>query len=355
MVYTKKSYRELCSSERGSGGVIALILLVIVALVGAMVFMSKNVNDAQNGETKTASSSSDEGENASVDNPNENPVIARVYGEEITRQDVIDLVNVMPPQMRQFPLEQLFPMALEQLINNKIVDKNAANAGLENDEFVKEQLKQAKEQIIRTKYLEDAVKAKITDERLQEEYKKYIANFPEVEEVKASHILVDDEKIAKDIIAKLNKGEDFAKLAKEYSKDGSSENGGELGYFSEKEVVPEFAKAAFETKIGEYTKKPVKSNFGYHIIKVEDKRKRPPAEFAQAKPYLEKELQRIVLDEMVKDWRENAEIERFDINGKPITEQEPAAGEADENAPITEEAVEVEVETETENGAEESK
>lgn len=354
MACNMKLSNETYSSERGSGAVVALVLVVIAALVGVLAVMSgkinlPNSNGGDNNAVETASAT--DGEVAKE----ENPVLAKINGEAVKRQDVIDLVNVMPAQMRQIPLEQLFPMALEQLINNKIIDKKANKAGLEKDKFVKEQLKQAKEQIIRTKFLEDSIKAGMTDERLQEAYTKYVANFEEVEEVKASHILVDDEKLAKSIIVKLNKGGDFVALAKENSKDGSSENGGDLGYFSEKEVVPEFAKAAFGTKIGEYTKTPVKSTFGYHIIKIEEKRNRPAAEFAQAKPYLEKELQRAVLDELVLEWRTGADIERFDINGKPIADQEPAAGSETEevaseepvvddaeNAAVADEATETE-------------
>ncbi len=149
----------------------------------------------------------------------------------------------------------------------------------------------------------------------------------------------------------IDKGEDFAALAKENSKDGSAENGGDLGYFAQNEVVPEFASAAFATDVGSYTKTPVKSEFGFHIIKVEEKRKRPPAPYEQVKPYLEQELQRAIVDEVLKEWKEAASIERFDINGAPLPEQTaPAAGEEESDAaePASEGAA---VEEETEQAA----
>lgn len=129
---------------------------------------------------------------------------------------------------------------------------------------------------------------KVTDKELKEAYD---AKKPEV---KASHILVQDEKTAKEVKAKLDKGEDFAKLAKEYSQDpGSAENGGDLGFFGPGKMVPEFEEAAYKLKKGEVSE-PVKSSFGYHIIKVTDKKELES--FEKMKPELEKEIKRSKLD-----------------------------------------------------------
>jgi foldase protein PrsA len=129
---------------------------------------------------------------------------------------------------------------------------------------------------------------KVTDKELKEAYD---AKKPEV---KASHILVQDEKTAKEVKAKLDKGEDFAKLAKEYSQDpGSAENGGDLGFFGPGKMVPEFEEAAYKLKKGEVSA-PVQSSFGYHIIKVTDKKELKP--FEEMKAELEKEIKRSKLD-----------------------------------------------------------
>ncbi|MFC3883806.1 peptidylprolyl isomerase [Bacillus songklensis] len=129
---------------------------------------------------------------------------------------------------------------------------------------------------------------KVTDKELKEAYE---AKKPEI---KASHILVQDEKTAKEVKAKLDKGEDFAKLAKEYSQDpGSAQKGGDLGYFGPGKMVPEFEKAAYKLKVGEVSE-PVKSSFGYHIIKVTDKKEVKP--FKEMKGELEKEIKRSKLD-----------------------------------------------------------
>lgn len=316
------------SEKGGALGVVLVIILLIGTAFVSFIAGQKNSSVVLPGVGHLAASD-DVDTNVVNTDPKTNPVLAKIDGKEVRRQDVVKLVNSMPPQMQQVPIEQLFPMALEQTISNSIIDQKAKASGLSNDPDVKKQLAQAKEQLIRGKFLENTVKARLTEERVKKSYDGYVSGFPKLDEVKAAHILVDEEKLAKDLVKKLNKGEDFAALAKEHSKDGSSENGGDLGYFAENEVVPEFASAAFSTDVGAYTKEPVKSQFGYHIIKVEEKRKRPAAPFEQVKPYLEQELQRTIVDEVLNEWKSTASIERFDINGNPLPEQTaPAAGEA---------------------------
>lgn len=316
--------RQKSGHENGNAVVIALVVLVVAA-VGVLAFMSGKINIAQNqGDSSIEVAANEEG----AQDGQSNPVVAILNGEEIKRQDVLVAINSMPPQMRAaLPAEQLYPMALEQLISNKIIEEKAMKAGLENDETVLEQLEVAKTQIIRTQFLENEIKAGITDELVNAEYEQYVKDFPEVDEVKAAHILVDDEKLAKDLIKKLDKGAAFDVLAAENSKDGSAAQGGDIGYFAKEEVVPEFADAAFAMKVGEYSKKPVKSDFGYHIIRVDDARKRPPADLEQVKPMIEQKIGRQVFEEKVAQWKDAVEIERFDFNGQPLNTAEPAAGQ----------------------------
>ncbi len=325
---------KCCGGAKSKSKCIIILLILIIVGVGAFAYIKDKAN-GKNKDVSEKTSSVESSEKAEMDIlVDDNVVLAIIDGDEIKRSEVIEIVNTMPAQMTQIPMEQLFPMALEQLVNNKIIDKNAAKAGLETNKDVLEKLEQAKEQIIRATFLENAIKEKVTDEAIKAKYDEYVKNFPDVEEVKAAHILVDDEKLAKSIIKKLNSGADFVDLAKENSKDGSSENGGELGYFTKVDVVPAFAEAAFATKVGEYTKTPVKSAFGYHIIKIEDKRKRPPAEFEQIKPYIEQEMHRAALDEVLKELKSEANIERFDINGNPL----PVEDAVSEDTSIEEEA-----------------
>lgn len=315
---------------------IGVFVFVAVIAAGVMAFLSGQMPMAKaTTETEVASSEPASGENSVAaatvpNNMNEvtpgNPVVAKVGEAEITRLEVLQFINQLPPNMRQLPIQQLFPMAVEQVVNARIIDSQVQEDEIAKQEDVQQQIETARQQIIRNAYIEEQIAAKMTGDRLQEAYDAYAKAFERVDEAKASHILVEEEQTAKDIIARLDDGESFEDLAKELSLDATAQNGGELGFFAKAEVVPEFAEAAFSLKKGEYTKEPVQSQFGFHVIKTQEFRKREPAPFEEAKPFLETQLRRSILDEIVQNWRQTASIELFNINGDPL---EPAAGDED--------------------------
>ncbi len=321
-------------NQSGNALVIVLAVLVVAGLGGLAYFYSTKADKGETASTSVAAAgaegtqSADGNNSENADAPpvagENNPVVARLKGGEVTRLEVFNFIQTLPPQTRQLPLEQLYPMALEQVINSKIIAEKTKGVNLDSDAEYKKQLAEAKKQITRTVYIENLVNKKVTDDRLKDAYEKYVKAFPDVQDVKARHILVKDEAKAKDLIKQLGEGKDFAELAKANSTDGTAASGGELGYFAKTEVVPAFGDAAFALNVGEYSKKPVKTDFGYHVIKLEEKRKRPPATYDEIKPFLETQLRRQILDETVQAWRDDAQIERFDINGKPI---EPAGGD----------------------------
>lgn len=306
-------------SESGNAVIIVLVVLVVVA-VGAVAYLSGQMAGEQMKDDIPLITAQSESEDT---NDATNPVVAIVNGENVRRNTVLEFITTLPENLRVVPMDQLYPMALEQVISNQIIESKVENADLKNNQDVQKQLAQAKQQIMRSVYIQQEVEKRITDERLQEAYEAYKEGFPEIEEVKARHILVKEEGKAKEIIQKLNDGADFAELAKEHSTDATSESGGDLGYFVQKDVVPEFGEAVYALEEGTYTKEPVKSAFGYHVIKLEDKRMRSPAEFEEAKEFLESTLRRNLLEQVVRDWRQEAQIVRYDINGNPL---EPAAG-----------------------------
>ncbi len=344
----------------GESGHAAVTFLIII-IVGALGFLAGRMIPSASLpaplQTITAAQSAPEVSAPSVPASAENPVLAKVNGQEITKADVQDTLKNMPENFKQFPDDVLQQIAVDQMIGERVIDAKLSGAGLESDAEVQKELANAQKQIVRSIFIEREVKKAMTEDRLKTAYDDYIKSFPKVEEVKAAHILLskDDEKKAQALVKELDGGADFAKLAKENSLDGSAENGGDLGYFTNTEVVPECAKAAFETKPGSYTKKPVKTDFGFHIIKVEDKRQRPAADFDTAKPYLEQEISRQLYNEVIAKWREEANIEQFDANGKPIdlsqqqaegTEPDAGAdaGEADAVEPATGTEEEIELE-----------
>ena len=317
MSYRSKEIKNIVKNESGNAAMTALLVLI----AGGLGFVAGRMIPAGNSISHTSYiniAGNDEAAAPKHKVSKDNPLVAKVNGLEITKDDVVDYIKTMPANFQQLPQEAVIQIALEQVINNKILDSKLASANLDNDPEVQKELQTAKKQIERTILIERAVKEAMSEDKIKQAYEEYKKSFPKTEEVKAAHILVKDEAKAKELIKKLEKGADFAKLAAENSIDGTAKSGGELGYFAEQEVVPAFAKAAFETKVGSFTKKPVKSDFGYHIIKVEDKRVRPPADYETAKPYLEKEIGRKLYNEIVAKWREEAEIIRYDADGKPL-------------------------------------
>ena len=154
----------------------------------------------------------------------------------------------------------------------------------------------------------------ISDEEAKKYYNNNKNQYEHKEQLKASHILVKSKEKAEEVLNKLNNGDKFAKLAEEYSQGPSSKNGGSLGYFSKGEMVPAFEKAAFDMKVGEITDKPVKTDYGYHIIKVEDKKESGTASFKDVKDNIKQQLaserKQSKWSDFVKQLKEEADIEK---------------------------------------------
>ena len=249
-----------------------------------------------------------------------NPIVAKVDGKDITRVDVYRFIQTMPANVQQMPAIEVYPVAMEQVINTRIVQTQADKASItESDEF-KRELEMAKQQIARNLYLQKEVDAKITDKMIKKAYDDYAKNIPDVEERRARHILVETEDKAKAVVDKLKKGGKFEELASELSIGPTASKGGDLGYFTKTEMVPEFANAAFGMDKGAVLDTPVKTQFGWHVIQLVDVRQRPKPSLEQMTPALRAELTRTTLDDLLVKWRKNAKVEQFDINGKPLKE-----------------------------------
>lgn len=253
----------------------------------------------------------------------DDPVVAKVEGTDLHRSEVLAFIQNLPPQMRQVPPEAIFPMALEQVVNGKIVDLKVATTDVSTTPAYATRLEDAKKQIARAVYVEGEIEKALSEADVKKAYDKLVKDQGKVEEVKARHILVEKEDQAKDIIKKIEGGAKFEDLAKEFSKDTSNKaSGGDLGYFSKDSMVKEFAEAAFKLGKGETSKEPVKTQFGYHVIQVEDRRDRPAPKFEDVKPQLEAQVRRDLLNSLVEGWRKKATVETFDFNGKPVEKKE---------------------------------
>ena len=256
--------------------------------------------------------------------PGEDPVLAVVNGTEIHRSEVVESARSLPPEY-QAQIDQILPALVERYVNLKLLADRAESAGLAEDSEVKEMLARLKQDVVREVFLRRYLKEHMTDEMLQARYQEFLKAHPPEPEVHARHILMPTEEEAKAVIEKLNSGKDFDAVAAEMSKGGSAQNGGDLGYFVKKDMVPEFAEAAFAMKPGEVSKEPVKTQFGWHVIKVEDRRDRQPPSFEQVKGDLEGEAQQELVAALIKELHDSAKVE---IKTLPAPQAPDAGGAA---------------------------
>lgn len=258
----------------------------------------------------------------------DDPVVARIEGEEIKRSDVLSLIGQLPPQVQQMPVQMIFPALLEQVINGKLVAKAGYEADLQDEEEVRERLARAEERIVQEVYLTREVESRITDEGLRQKYQEFLEENPPEEQVRARHILVESEEEAKEVIAEVKGGADFAEVANSRSTGPSSSQGGDLGYFSKGDMVEPFAEAAFALQPGQITEEPVQTQFGWHVIKVEDRRTPEPPAFEAVADQLRSELSQDIIGEIVDDLRADAEVERFQFDGSPLPPEDAEAAPA---------------------------
>jgi peptidyl-prolyl cis-trans isomerase C len=245
------------------------------------------------------------------------PVVATVNGKDIHLSTVKSLQQTIP-QFRQAPLEANYDRILSHAITGALILDQAKKQKLEGDAQVKLAFIDAQNNILEQAWLSKKVDADITDAKVKARFDEIVKNWEPREEVKVAHILVDTEDAAKAVIADLKTGVSFEDEAKAKSKDGSKKNGGDIGYISkDASVVPEFADAAFKLKVGEITPAPVKTQFGWHVIKAEDRRMAPPPTYDEARGPIRNQLAQEdvqqVLDELVK----SAQVKRFKADGSP--------------------------------------
>jgi peptidyl-prolyl cis-trans isomerase C len=207
-----------------------------------------------------------------------------------------------------------------------LVAKDAEGKKLADTPDFKRRLAFARNKLLMETVLQQEGKAAINDAAMRKVYDDAVKQMGQEQEVHARHILVPTEDEAKAVLADLKKGADFAELAKQKSKDPGASDGGDLGYFTKEQMVPEFSEVAFKLDKGQVSD-PVKTQFGWHIIKVEDKRVKPLPEFDQVKSQIETYVVRKAQAELVTKLRESAKIERLDqkSDAKPADAAAPAA------------------------------
>ena len=250
--------------------------------------------------------------------PPGNPVVARIDGTELHLSDVLAARQTLPEQAQKLPLRQIYPVLLDRLVNARLIVAAGRKDHLDQDPEVQRRLRRDEDRLIAEAYVERAIKNGETPQRLEARYRAYLEEKPAQEQVHARHILVKTEAEAKSIIAELGKGADFAALAKKYSTDPAASSGGDLGWFGRNDMVPAFAAAAFALKPGQYTKTPVKTEFGWHVIEVEDRRVQKPPSLADAHDEVSQLLARDILAAKLRELRSAAKVETYGLDGKPL-------------------------------------
>jgi peptidyl-prolyl cis-trans isomerase C len=259
----------------------------------------------------------------------EDPVVAVVDGTPIRFSEVTAYAYTLPPQYRQ-AFNQIFPFLVQRLIDLALIDKAAKADGLSDDQEVQERVDRLTVEVMREVYMERLLEAEVSEAEVEARYQTFLEENPPEEEVRARHILLESEEEAREVIAALDEGADFVALAEERSTGPSAAQGGDLGYFTNQQMVPSFAETAFALEPGSYNSDPVQTEFGWHVILVEDKRTKEQPTFEQVEPQLKQELQGEVVEGHLAELRDDAEIE-------VIERAEPQAQEPAMEAPAMEE------------------
>jgi peptidyl-prolyl cis-trans isomerase C len=254
----------------------------------------------------------------------EDAVVARVNGVDIRQSDLAFAEEEIGGNMPTIPPEQKRDYLVNYLVDVIVLSQAAEKQKLADRADVKRRLAFDHNRLLMEALLQDAGKASLSDDAERKVYEEAVKQVKNEEEVHARHILVPTEDEAKAILAQLKGGADFATLAKEKSKDPGAAEGGDLGYFTKEQMVPEFAEVAFKLGKGQLSD-PVKTQFGWHVIKIEEKRIRPTPTFEQVKPQIENYVAHRAQAELVENLRKSATVERLDKPAAADPSLNPAA------------------------------
>jgi peptidyl-prolyl cis-trans isomerase C len=253
-------------------------------------------------------------------------VVAHLNGVDITELDVALAAQEYQDSIQQMPPDQVLPALINGIIDIRLMARAAEAAGIANNADSARVVNFARDRALRGEFLRTTVFASITEDAIKKRYDDQTAKFVPGDEIHAEHILVATEDEAKAIIAQLDQGGDFGAIAKEKSIDtGSGAQGGDLGFFGKGRMVKPFEDAAFALEIGTYTKTPVKSDFGFHIIKVLEKRKEVAPTFEQVHDQIQETMRKEAFFAKVEELRKAATI---DIVPPPAPATPPPAADA---------------------------
>ena len=235
-------------------------------------------------------------------------VAAKVNNHIISAQDVLNAVSTLPENVKTKPLFEIYPRVINELINKHLITKRAYSEKLDLDQNVINLIKKNKDSILAKYWLNNFIMNETSEENVKNFYNNYVKSFQEYTEINASHILVKTKNEAVSIINKLNNKSQFSELARAYSIGPSAKNGGNLGWFGPGQMVKEFEKAAFLLEKGNISQKPIKTKFGFHVIKLNDIRNAKPKKLNEIKNNIIEKITKISLSNLENKIRKNEKV-----------------------------------------------
>lgn len=257
-------------------------------------------------------------------------VVAKVGDAEITEADMAFAAQDLGQELQRFPPTQWRKLLLDVMIDMELMAHAAREAGLDKDPDFQKQLEFLELRALRNAYLGQKINGDISEEAVKAAYDKQFADYEGPQELSASHILVKEKAEAEEIIKQLDEGADFAELAREKSTGPSGPNGGSLGYFTQGQMVKPFEEAALALEAGSYTKEPVETQFGWHVILLNDKRRQAKPEMEEVAQGLRQQLMREAYDARMAELKDQVAVEILDedLAKTDDTEATPAGAEA---------------------------
>lgn len=252
-----------------------------------------------------------------------NTVVAEVGLHTITWGDVADAIRALPPIVGNVPFPVVYQRTATQLVEQEALVLRGERAGLEKDPAVRRRMQNAADQAMATEVLRRSLAPNLTDKALFETYKALVANKPAPEEVSARLIMVDSQEQAETLIQRLQGGADFSALARDYSKDGTASNGGELGYVRLDMLSPEIGSVMFALAPGQTTAYPVRSHNAWFIVRVEGRRQPASPTFAAARDALEQDIIHAGAPALMSEAVKDAPVKYYGLTGRKATDKAP--------------------------------
>jgi peptidyl-prolyl cis-trans isomerase C len=246
------------------------------------------------------------------------PVVGSVEGHLIYLSELGEASKTLPENLRGLPFDTLYPVLLDRMIDHQALVLMAKQRGMEERKPVQHDIQSAVERILEGAYLGDVAAPRVTEAAIQNRYNRQFANRPATEEVRARHILVTTEAEARKVLDDLKMGADFATIARLVSKDPDAAKGGDLGFFRREQVWPNFADVAFSLQPGQIAPNPIKNEFGWHVVKIEERRQIAPPGYSDIHEQLRQELLAASVQQAIEEARAALAIHRFNLDGSEL-------------------------------------